>query len=294
LMLAQRQYGLVPLPPSVKQDTYKMTFVSVLEIEGAGDLLACWGDISPGLPYADSLGRAVGVIEILESDPDKVAFAVPIDRVYEMMAAPDEGGSLASLEPEDKAAWTEVTSADGSLIMGAILARISRFDTAFPYLTRAMDLKRDQAAPLLEWGMACQIQKDFAAAEAYYADALKIDRGSARGHVYLGSCYFQQGKNEQAEAAFQAAIDADPKWAMPLVNLGGLYYSLSRPAEAEALMQRAIALEPLQGLAHLNLGMMYFADGRYAEGRKTLDLLRAQGSGYASRLSSMARSAAGR
>lgn len=131
----------------------------------------------------------MGVVEILESGSDKVAFDAPIDRVYEMMA------------------------------------RMSRLDTALPYLTQTVDLSCDQAEPLLELGMAYQLQKNFAA------------------------------------------------------------------AEAEALMDRAVALEPRLGLAHFNLGMICFAGGRDAEGRKILELLHAEGSGYASMLSPMAWSA---
>lgn len=283
LMFAQRQFGLVLLPPSVGQDIYPMRYLNDILAPEAGELLACWGDISPGLPYADSLGAAVGVVQVLQRGEDRVACVVPIERVREMMAQPDRGGRLTDL-PAERPAFVDPATAAGAQVMGAVLCRSKRFGQGLSYLMQALELDPACYAAKLEWGMALQLQRDFPAAESFYREALAIRPQGARAHLYLGSCRFMQGDYDQAGKAYEDAIAAAPDWPLPLVNMGGLRYLRGHAQGAERLMKRALEMEPAMGLALFNLGMLYYGSGREAEGAEILEQLRGQRSGFATML----------
>ena len=283
LMFSQRQFGLVLLPPSVGQHVYPMRFLNDFLAPEAGELLACWGDISPGLPYADSLGAAVGVVQVLERGEDRVVCAVPIERVREMMAQPDRGGRLEDL-PAEKAAFVDPATAAGAQVMGAVLCRSKRFGQGVSYLMQALEQDPRSHEAKLEWGMALQLQRDFAAAETFYLEALALEPGSARAHLYLGSCHFTQGDYDQAGTAYEEAIATDPGWALPLVNMGGLQYLRGDVEQAERLMKKALEMKPDMGLALFNLGMLYYARGQTDEGSAILEQLRARRSGFATLL----------
>ena len=282
-MFAQRQIGLVPLPPSVGQDVYSLRFLNEFLGRGVGELLACWGDISPGLPYADSLGAAVGVIQVLTRGADKAVCVVPIERVAAMMGRPAAGGLIADL-PTGMAAYIDPGTSAGAQVMGAVLCRARRFSEGLSYLMQALEKDPQNFAAKLEWGMALQFQRDFAAAESMYREALELAPQNARAHLYLGSCYFMQGKYAEAGVSYEKAMDADPTWPLPWINMGGLRYLQGFPAEAEQYMKRALEMDPQMGLAHFNLGMLYYANQRAPEGESILRFLRARRTAFADML----------
>ncbi len=281
-LLAPAQTAFVILPPSVAQmQTYRVGMVNTFEARGPGELVVFWGDISTGLPAADSLGRVVGIIEAIREGSLFAVTAIPIARISDLLSRPDPGGLLASLDPARPAPWTQPGEPEGAQVLGAALCRTQRYSTGLPLLTRAVQQKPDLVEAMLEIGQAYQSQKEYAEAQRHYEQALDLRPNYARGQLFLGSCFFSQGKYDKAKERFQLALDADPDYALAHLNVGGVLYQQSDQPGAEAAFKRALALVPEMGLAHYNLGMLYRAAGRTEELRQTMDFLRSRGSGYA-------------
>ncbi|MCK4304428.1 MAG: tetratricopeptide repeat protein [Candidatus Eisenbacteria sp.] len=282
LLFSQGQTGFAILPPSVGGESiYKMGFVNMFEGAGMGDMMALWGNISPGLPLADSLGKVVGVINVLREGGRFVACGIPIDRVTKLLAKPDRGGALLDLSDDPIAPWIQPETAEGSQIMGAVLCRARKFEAGIALLRRALDKNPQLVEAMLEWGMAYQIQSEHVEAERLYKEALEIRPNYPKGHLYLGSCYFVQGMYLKAEDEYDIALEQDPSWPVVYVNLGGLYFLQQRKALAETTLRRALDLAPLMGLARCNLGVMYYAQRRIDEAREQYEFLRSRKSGFA-------------
>jgi Tfp pilus assembly protein PilF len=284
-LLSVGQSSFVILPPSVtRMDTYRVKLVNVIEAPDIGSLVVLWGDISTGLPVADSLGKVVGVIEAFHEGSVFAVTAIPIARVADLMARPDVGGSLTKLGQVPAAPWTRPDEPEGAQVLGSALCRTQRYSTGLPFLTRAVQQKPDLVEAKLELGMAYQTQQDFAEAQRLYQEVLATRPNYARAQVFLGSSYFSQGQYDKAKKHYELALAQEPDNAMALVNLGGVLFQTGDRAAAEEAFKHAIAAAPDMGLAHYNLGMLYFSEGRAAEMQQTLDFLNSRGSGFAQML----------
>jgi len=285
-MLAPNQSAFVILPPSVTHmDAYRVKLVNVIEAAGVGELVLLWGDISTGLPVADSLGKVMGVIEAIREESLFAVAAVPIGRLDDLMARPDRGGPLSALSQVSVAPWTQPDQPEGAQVLGAALCRTQRFSIGLPLLTRALQQRPDLLEAKLELGIAYHSQREFAEAERLYREILARKPDYARAQVFLGSSYFAQGQYENAKKHYQLALDQDPDNAIALVNVGGVLFQTGDQAGAEKAFQHAVTVAPDLGLAHYNLGMLYFAQGRADELQQVVDLLESRGSGFARKLS---------
>lgn len=75
----------------------------------------------------------------------------------------------------------------------------------------------------------------------HYEEASKND---ARGFLFIGNLYLNQGKHEQAEENYRRAIKKNNKLADAYNNLAWLYYIKGeRLDEAEDLIRKAMELE---------------------------------------------------
>ncbi len=284
-MLAPGQAAFVILPPSVEHmDTYRVNLVNVIEAAGVGDLVVLWGDISTGLPVADSLGKVVGVIEAIREETTFAVAAVPIGRLDALLARPDMGGPLSALAQVPVAPWTQPDQPEGAQVLGAALCRAQRYSTGLPFLARAVQQKPDLLAAKLELGMAYHSQKDYTEAQRIYQEVLAQKPDYARAHIFLGSSYFAQGQYDKAKKHYQLALDHDPGNTIALLNVGGVLFQSGDQSGAEQAFKQAIAAAPDLGLAHYNLAMLYFAQGRTEEVQQIASLLQSRGSGYAQML----------
>lgn len=288
-LIANDQACFVILPPSVRmppydQEPYKMRYLGVIAAAGVNDVLAAYGNISPGLPLADSLGQVIGVMEDLREGQTVATCAIPIRKVADLLAKPDPGGLLADLAGEPKAPWTQLDQAEGAQLMGALLCRNQRFAKGLPYLTRAIEQKPQFVEALIEWGKAYQSKNEHDEAERYYRRALELQPTYARGHLYLATNYFVQEQYAKAQEENKAAIALDPSLPLAHVNLGVSCYAQGDMARAMESLRTALEVEPLMGVAHLNLAALLHQQGQTKEAQETLKFLRSQKSGYATRL----------
>jgi Flp pilus assembly protein TadD len=292
-MLARGQGAFSITPPGHAQPHERLGFWRIFQAASAGDMLAIkrlTSTLGPdliGAPVVDSLGGVVGVFEMLTEGATDAYFAISIDRVIDLMAKTDVGGSIGALAADPIANWATPGKAARWQVVGTTFAPSTDAkdrETALAFLQRAYGTDARQIETLIELGMAYQVQNQHPKAEEYYRQALKLDDRNAITHLYLGSCLFMQGMYLQAQFEYEAAIDARPAWAMPHVNMAGVYVQQGKTDRAEESLRRALQLDPGLGVAKANLGVILFSAGRQNETLSLLRELETQKSGYATLL----------
>jgi len=279
---AQVAFAVVPATgPGPQASVTRPLYTKVFEGAGVGVLMALSDTTRLGTPVADSLGRAVGMIESLAQN---AVCAVPIERVTELAARPERGGPLADLAADATPRWVDAETAEGLQVIGACYGRAARYEGAERFLTRATELNPRLTEAWMEWGMVLQMRNLNADAETKYRKALEIQPQNARAHLYYGSCLFNQEMLLQAQAQYDDALKADPQLAQAYVNLAGVYFKQDKKEEAEKALLRALEIQPTLAIAHYNLGALYASQGRMAAALDKLDLLRQERSGFATQL----------
>ena len=82
--------------------------------------------------------------------------------------------------------------------------------------------------PTTTWAIVLSSQGKYEAAEAHFAEAVRLHPGYADAHNNLGVVLYAQGKYEAAEAHFTEALRLNPGYADAHNNLGTI---LSRQQE---------------------------------------------------------------
>ncbi|MBI1792184.1 MAG: VCBS repeat-containing protein, partial [Acidobacteria bacterium] len=104
-------------------------------------------------------------------------------------------------------------------------------------------------------GLEAFRQRDFAAAERSFQEAIRQQPSSARAHKLLGMTYATQDKYAQAQAFFERACTLDPKEEDACYYLGRTYFTLSRLEES----LRAYRAAPVNGRVLLGMALSYEA-----------------------------------
>lgn len=120
-------------------------------------------------------------------------------------------------------------------------------------------------------GAAYMDQKDYAAAEAVYQDAMGQGEEKAVIRFQLAVLYDKWDKFPKAEAVLKELLVDEPKNAQALNYLG--YSWVERKGdlkEAEALIRRALAVDPGNAFYQDSLGWSLYRQGRNAEAAEAL------------------------
>jgi tetratricopeptide (TPR) repeat protein len=100
-------------------------------------------------------------------------------------------------------------------------------------------------------------QKQYAQAEPWYLEALRIRPDAADMLFNLGYIYEQQGKREDAISCFSEAIRIKPKLDRAWYGMGMARAALGRHDEAAKALEEASRLQPMNTHAWYALGMAY-------------------------------------
>jgi len=93
-------------------------------------------------------------------------------------------------------------------------------------------------------------RKDFAAARAFYQQFLQEFSTSSRAveaQMWIGECYYREGKWKEAKAAFQVVEQqyvASARVPESLLKIAGCEEKMGQPQQAVATLQRLIAKHP--------------------------------------------------
>ena len=282
-LLAPGQRAFALLPPASHEPAIPVPALSSMVGPGPASFLAVAPLGPSGAPLADSLGRVVGILELIRDGGNEAACAIPVERALGVFA------NVRTAEPRDlralppAAAWTRADTREGAAMFGAALSRIRRLDAAEPYLKRAVEPPADVAA-LLEWGMLLQNRGDFAGAESAYRRALELQPDLAEVHLFLGACLQSSGAHARSLEVYEEGLRRQPGSARLHVNRGGILFTQQKRDLAESEFREALRLTPHLGVAHYNLGVLFVVEGRLAEAREVLAFLKKEKSGFAAQL----------
>jgi len=135
-------------------------------------------------------------------------------------------------------------------LAGLIAQRSPQRDVGRTYLQRAATLAPHVARYHLDWGIALQLARNFAPAEACYRRVLELEPQSAQAQVNLGAVLNEVGRYDEAERILQAAVRLQPQDPLAHFNLGPVYQSLGQLPQAIAAFEKALELQPHDAEAH--------------------------------------------
>ncbi|MBL8180437.1 MAG: tetratricopeptide repeat protein [Blastocatellia bacterium] len=141
--------------------------------------------------------------------------------------------------------------------------------TAPKVVVQRSALEMERYEELIDQGNSARDDRNYAAAEAAYLAAQKLDPRDARAFVGMGNLYSDQQRWENAEKAFRSAVALEKNFVELLTALS---FVLTRPlmapniseryAEAEALARQAIKLDANSALAYDALGVALEMQGQ--------------------------------
>mgnify|MGYP000402747221 CR=1 FL=1 len=103
--------------------------------------------------------------------------------------------------------------------------------------------------PLANLGKAYYEKKEFAEAEKYYQEALKMEPGFVNALYGLGRTYLSMGQVQKASEYFQLSVEAAPLLAEAHFDLANGYRLLGNIEKAKQVYARVIELSPNSDLA---------------------------------------------
>ena len=144
------------------------------------------------------------------------------------------------------------------------LAAIPDYPTA---REAAQELIRSAPTPdnYLKLGGLQLSNKDYAAAEASFQDALRLDPNSADAHFGLARALYRDKRTTDAEKEFREALRLRPDNEDVMVWLGATLNDEQKPEEAATFLRQALAQNSKRGSIHYQLALALRAQKRYEE-----------------------------
>ncbi|HEX8637732.1 MAG TPA: tetratricopeptide repeat protein [Pyrinomonadaceae bacterium] len=142
------------------------------------------------------------------------------------------GGMLADVQEKLDKAKSEPSNFAAQMNAGDMYAQIGRYDQAFAFYQKGVELKPDSFEANVQLANAYFDNRQFENAEKYYARALEINPKDVNARTDLGTTFVERQTPDYARAVaeFKKALEVDPKHEPTLYNLGVAY---SRMSDAE-------------------------------------------------------------
>jgi Tfp pilus assembly protein PilF len=115
---------------------------------------------------------------------------------------------------------------------------------------------------LFNYGVYYQWHKDFAAAERFYEDSLRLYPNDSRALNNIGAILAQRGEDDEAFEKFLAAFRANPNDAASNHNVGQAFLNRGEARKAVPYFRRAISSDAPKFEDYHNLGLCYADMGR--------------------------------
>jgi tetratricopeptide (TPR) repeat protein len=162
------------------------------------------------------------------------------------------GSMLNDVQEKLDKANAEPSNFAAQMNAGDMYAQIGRYDKAFEFYQKGVQLKPDNFEANVQLANAYFDNKQFENAEKYYAHALEINPKDINARTDLGTTFVerQTPDYERAVAEFKKALELDPKHEPTLYNLGVAYYRKNDPQNAQKMLselEKANPNSPLVG-----------------------------------------------
>ena len=142
---------------------------------------------------------------------------------------------------------------------GRILERLGRTEAAAGAYRDALaaDPRMARAADAL--GYLHAGRKDYAAAERWLSESVRLAPRNAHAWFNLGFVREAQGRHQEAIEAFSESVRLNPLFDRAWYGMGMCHATLGRHEEAAKSLGEAATLQPMNGFAWYQLGMAYHA-----------------------------------
>jgi adenylate cyclase len=172
----------------------------------------------------------------------------------------------AGADPNYALAWAGLAEACTLMEVNSMVPPRTMTGKARECALKAIALDASLAAPYAALGLlAAFSDRDWAAGERYFEQAMAINPNYAIAHAWYANTLLTQGKFAAAEAEYSRARELDPLNPGFLNNLAEMYHYWRKPDRCLAQADKALALEPGNEWARLNQAKCLTLAGRYAE-----------------------------
>lgn len=152
------------------------------------------------------------------------------------------GGMLGDVQEKLEKAKAEPNNFAAQMNAGDMYAQIGRYDQAFEFYQKGVQLKPDSFEANVQLANAYFDNRQFENAEKYYARALEINPKDINARTDLGTTFVerQTPDYERAVSEFKKALASDPKHEPTLYNLAVAY---SRKNDVQSAQKTLSELE---------------------------------------------------
>jgi tetratricopeptide (TPR) repeat protein len=203
--------------------------------------------------------------------PVKDRYGLPIAQIEQLLEARNTIAARAVLAKVPRCKGDEDRR---NMILGAILATDSNFDSALPLFTK---VKHPEEAVDCELYMAA---KAFALAQNFHKAieiaTIAIDRDNDQKCLEIrASCYSTLARDNEAIQDYETLALTKPLWASDyLAKEANLLSRINKPNEALVVAERAVKADPTDSGAQMVKGLCLEQLGRYSEAVEVLTITR--------------------
>lgn len=151
---------------------------------------------------------------------------------------------------------TDSNSFDANYALGVLYDRVGRADLSVPLLRKAVGIRPDAFAAILNLGIVERDQGLLADALGHIHKAVSIKPDSTAALNLLGSIHIDCNDRDAAIDAFLSALALEPGSDEINTKLASLYAMSGDPDAAAARFRTAIRHHPLSGAAHYGLAFL--------------------------------------
>ncbi len=221
-----------------------------------------------GSPVFDEEGLLVGVVFLKPDGSGNGAWAVPIDRLDQILKA--------ERDPVDYHLWSEgrrqgwFDGPTGSYLAGLVYYWAGDFKNALPYLGRAAADERYARETLFLMGCCYDALGGYDNALDAYTMAVKLGNRSSECFLALSEAFLKIGDPDQAVKYCWQAIRMNHTDSRAFLVLSGIYNSTGAFRNALACSYAAIRFEPSLVDAYVEAGISFRCMGLHYDAARVL------------------------
>ena len=156
------------------------------------------------------------------------------------------GGMLGDVQEKLDKAQAEPNNFAAQMSAGDMYAQIGRYDKAFEFYQKGVELKPDSFEANVQFANAYFDNRQFENAEKYYSRALEINPKDVNARTDLGTTFVERQTPDYARAVgeFKKALEINPKHEPTLYNLGVAYTRMNDAENARKTLSELEQANP--------------------------------------------------